>query len=251
MFWGSQWGTESTSHGYQAFSGDPDGMAPFLEAFYSGLGTDDEVGSATATQYCEGVTFASVSCPASAAHVLTESGGVLAGVWEDTSYTPPTGPPIDSSTPGVTGTQITQEAADAAIHFNDSSGGAQYVIVSPTGANPDGWANPTTGYCAYHDDSGNPYYNGAVTGPDVPFTNLPYIPDSYAIYYTGCSGGQVPTPNYLEGVTYTAAHEYYESNTDPYPATGWTDHNGSSGSQVRLPRCWSSGGRDKPRALDR
>jgi len=226
VFWGSQWGTESTSGGYQVFSGDPNGMAPFLEAFFSGLGTNNELWSATATQYCEGIATNSATCPSSAAHVPYPSGGVLAGVWEDTSITPPTGPPSDPSTPGVTGTQIAQEAANAAAHFNDSSDGAQYVIVSPTGTNPDGWSNLTTGYCAYHDDSGNPYYQGAVTGADVPFTNLPYIPDSYADYPTGCSGGQVPTPNDLEGVTYTAAHEYYETLTDPYPATGWTDSQG-------------------------
>jgi len=226
VFWGSQWGTESTSGGYQVFSGDPNGMAPFLEAFYSGLGSNNELWSADATQYCQGVTTGSVSCPSSAAHAPYPSGSVLAGVWEDTSYTPPTGPPMDPSTPGATGTQLAQEAANAAIYFNDSSDGAQYIIVSPTGANPDSWADPSTGYCAYHGNSGSSFYNGAVTGPDVPFTNLPYIPDSYAIYYTGCSGGQVPTPNDLEGVTYSAAHEYYETLTDPYPSSGWTDNGG-------------------------
>jgi len=84
----------------------------------------------------------------------------------------------------------------------------------------------TTGYCAYHDDSGNPYYQGAVTGADVPLHQSSLHSDSYADYPTGCSGGQVPTPNDLEGVTYTAAHEYYETLTDPYPATGWTDSQG-------------------------
>jgi len=87
VFWGSQWGTESTSGGYQVFSGDPNGMAPFLEAFFSGLGTNNELWSATATQYCEGIATNSATCPSSAAHVPYPSGGVLAGVWEDTSIT--------------------------------------------------------------------------------------------------------------------------------------------------------------------
>jgi len=43
VFYGSQWGTESTdSNGYANFTGDPSGMAPRLQAMLAGLGTNSE-----------------------------------------------------------------------------------------------------------------------------------------------------------------------------------------------------------------
>ena len=211
--------------GYQAFSGDPDGMAQYLEAFYRGLGSNGETWSATAGQYCQGITDGATSCPASSAHVAYPTPGVLAGVWEDTSYTPPTGLPASPSTPGATGLQIAQEAANAAIHFGDSSIDAQYVVVSPTGTDPDGWANPKTGYCAYHSYTGDTYY-GTVVGPNVPYTNLPYIPDAAVNTNFGCSEGLISYPNHLDGTTEAAGHEYYETLTDPFQESGWADAKG-------------------------
>jgi serine protease len=224
VFWGSQWGTESTSGGYRVFSGDPDGLARYAQALYAGLGSDHETWSAIATQYCQGVAVGATSCPLSTAnHVAYPSpGGVLAGVWEDTSYTPPAGSPGDPNTPGASGVMIAQEAANAAAHFGDSSIEAQYIIVSPTGTNPDGWLNPTTGYCAYHDNTQDPFWNGAVRGANVAYTNLPYAPDAGASY---CSSFANPGP--LDGVGENASHEYAETLTDPYPASGWTDAQGN------------------------
>jgi hypothetical protein len=105
VFWGSQWGTQSTVGGYRRFSGDSEGMAPYLQAFFAGLGTNDELWSAAATKYCEGVTFRAVACPITAPSVRYPVSGALAGVWEDTSFTPPTGPPGVSSTPRATATE--------------------------------------------------------------------------------------------------------------------------------------------------
>ena len=43
VFWGSQWGAEGTdTNGYLTLSGDPDGVAPYLQAFIKGIGTDGE-----------------------------------------------------------------------------------------------------------------------------------------------------------------------------------------------------------------
>ena len=225
VFWGSQWGTQTTSGGYQVFSGDPDGMAQYLEAFYRGLGTGGETWSATAGQYCQGIAVGSTSCPTSSAYVAYPTSGVLAGIWEDTSYTPPTGPPASPSTPGATGLQIQQEAANAAVHFGDSSIDAQYVVVSPTGTDPDGWAVPKTGYCAYHSYTGDTYF-GTVVGPNVPYTNLPYIPDAALSTNFGCTEGLIPYPNHLDGTTEAAGHEYYETLTDPFQRSGWADAKG-------------------------
>lgn len=225
VFYGSQWGAESTDGaGYATFSGDPDGVAPELQAFYAGLGGDAELWSAIASQYCQGITTFSHVCPATAAgvaHVAYPSSGVLAGVWEDTSYTPPSGPPGSPGIATISQTQLAQEAADAAVRFGDTSVDAQYVIVSPTGTNPAGWLDPTNGFCAYHDNTGD--YGSQVTGPNVSFTNLPYIPD---INPADCSG--LANPQRLDGLTEVASHEYAEVLTDPLPggSTAWTDRRG-------------------------
>lgn len=224
VFWGSQWGTETTSGGRAVFSGDPDGLAPYVEGFYAGLGSAHETWSAIATQYCQGVAVGASTCPlATANHVpYPSSGGVLAGVWEDTSYTPPTGAPGDPRTAGASGVMIAQEAARAATHFGDASVDAQYIIVSPTGTNPDGYLDPTTGYCAYHDNTQDPAFGGAVSGPNVAYTNQPYSVDAGASY---CSS--FASPGILDGVGETISHEYAETLTDPYPSSGWTDARGN------------------------
>ncbi|HTT87310.1 MAG TPA: Ig domain-containing protein [Acidimicrobiales bacterium] len=223
VFWGSQWGTETTTGGYDHFSGDPDGLAPDLEAFFAGLGTDNELWSAIATQYCDGVRDRTKTCPLSptADHVgyPTPVPSILPRVWEDTSYTPTVGTFPGQEVAGASAVQIAREAAKAAAHLGDTSQQAQFFIVSPHFADPDGWLDPTDGYCAYHDDTG--VFRGEVTGPRVEYTNFPYVPDAgtEACSSTGKAG-------LLDGVTETASHEYVETQTDPYPASGWTDARG-------------------------
>ncbi len=89
------------------------------------------------------------------------------------------------------------------------------MIASPTGTDPDGWASPTDGYCAYHDDTHDASIDGggAVPGPIVAFTNLPYVAD--AGY--DCGAGDVNTPGILDGATEAASHEYAETVTDQFP----------------------------------
>ena len=90
IFWGSQWGTQSTNaKGYATLSGDPKGVAPDLQAFFTGLGTGGELCSGVMTQYCQGVAAGAQTCPASAAHVGYPTGGALAGVWADESSAAP------------------------------------------------------------------------------------------------------------------------------------------------------------------
>jgi serine protease len=208
VFWGSQWGAQSVNGGgYDVYSGDPDGMAPYLQAFFKGLGTDNEQWSAVMTQYCQGVAFGANACPVSplSSHVAYPSAQVLGGVWEDTS----------SGLTAATGTQIAQEAANAAVHFSNPAG-AQYVIVSPTGTDPDQWLSPVNGYCAYHDHTQDGF-PGGVSGPDVPYTNLPYVPD------VGTDCTSFNNPAVLDGAGETVSHEYAETLTDPFPSSGWTD----------------------------
>jgi serine protease len=221
VFWGSQWGTQSTNaQGYATFSGDPSGLAPDVQAFIAGLGTGGETWSGVMTQYCEGVSSGSQTCPSSASHVAyPPSSGALAGVWEDSASAAPS---------SATGHQLGAEAVNAATHFGNTSQASnrntQYVVVSPTGTNPDGWR--TNGFCAWHDYTGDTTLTGgSVSSPDgqLAFTNLPYVPDAGA----SCGAGFVNPGNNLDGVTIVEGHEYAETITDQYPAGGWTDTSGN------------------------
>src|SRR5690348_12680810 len=93
VFYGSGWGTQSTNaSGDAVFSGDPDGAAPVTQEMFKGIGTGNELWSADLTQWCQGIASGSQSCPSgtpSSSFVPYQSGGILAGVWEDTSATTP------------------------------------------------------------------------------------------------------------------------------------------------------------------
>jgi serine protease len=221
VFYGSQWGTQGTDgNGNVTLSGDPSGEAPYVQQFLKGLGTDSELWSGVMTQYCDGVGTGSQSCPASnTEHVAYPSGGALAGVWVDESTSSPS---------SATGHQLGAEAVNAAAHFGNTTAAsnrdAQYVILSPTGTNPDGWL--TNGFCAWHDYNGDSTLSGGpVTSPygDIAFTNLPYITDAG----TSCGQDFVNSNGTLDGVSIVEGHEYAETITDQNPPGGWTDSSGS------------------------
>ena len=66
VFYGAQWGTQSTdANGDITLSGDPSGAAPYLQEFFKGVGTNGELWSGVMTQYCQGVAAGAQSCPAS------------------------------------------------------------------------------------------------------------------------------------------------------------------------------------------
>jgi serine protease len=216
VFWGSQWGSQSTDgNGDVTLSGDPDGVAPYLQELFKGLGTNGEQWSGVMTQYCDGVATGSQSCPASnTEHVAYPSGGALAGVWADES----------GAAPGqATAAQLGSEAVTAAGHFGNTGGGAnrdaQYVIVSPTGTNPDNYQGQ--GFCAWHDWNGD--VGASSPYGDIAFTNLPYIPDAGA----SCGMDFVNGNGTLDGVSIVEGHEYAETITDQNPAGGWTDSSGA------------------------
>ncbi len=229
VFMGGQWGTASTDGaGREVFTGDPAALAPALQQFFGGLGTDGETWSGVMTQYCDGAAVGASSCRQGDAMIPHPTGGVLAGVWYDNSTSA-----TDQEAAGLTGNQLAAEAEAAATRFGNtdqtSNRDTQYVIVSPTGTDPDGWNSPTTGYCAYHDDSHDPSITGGgpVSGPIVAFTNLPYVPDAGG----SCGAGTVNAPGTLDGATEAASHEYAETLTDQFPETnppgGWTNASGA------------------------
>jgi hypothetical protein len=223
VFYGSQWGAMGTdSHGDVTLAGDPSGETPYLQQMFKGLGTGSEHWSGVMTQYCDGVKYNAQVCPANSLHVGYPAGGALAGVWVDER----------TASPGqATGLQLGTEAIAAAAHFGNNSAAAnlraQYVILSPTGTNPDGFNTPGGQFCAWHDDSADPNLpGGPVNSPlDVAFTNMPYVTDA------GASCGQNfvngGSQGLLDGASIVEGHEYAETITDQYPAFGWTDVQGA------------------------
>jgi len=219
VFWGSQWGAKSVNgSGDVTLAGDPSGEAPYLQEMFKGLGTGGEQWSGVMTQYCDGVKYGSFSCPASARHVAYPTGGALAGVWADERAASPE---------NATGSQLGAEAIAAARHFGNTTSGAnrdaQYVILSPTGAHPDGFNTPTGEFCAWHDDTADPNLPaGPVPGKlDVAFTNMPYVTD------LGISCGEdfvnAGPAGLADGMSIVEGHEYAETITDQYPPAGWTN----------------------------
>jgi len=220
VFWGSQWGVQGTTSlngsRYASFAGDPAAMAPVLEAFYAGLGTNGETWSGIATTYCQSSAVATVrvgatSCPAGATHIAYPAGGALAGIWEDAQSTAPA---------SATQPQLAAEAERAAAHFSraGASSGVQFVIVSPHGTTPDGFNTPSGAFCAWHDFTTGP--NGVTSdASSVLFTNMPYVPD--AGYACGANYVNPGSQGTLDGVSVIASHEYVETLTDPYIGYGW------------------------------
>ncbi|MDE2307645.1 MAG: hypothetical protein KGJ97_05060, partial [Xanthomonadaceae bacterium] len=137
VVYGNQWGTAGTdANGNMTFSGDPVGAVPYLERMFKGLGTGGELWSGVMTQYCDGsgVATGATSCSSSASHVGYPTNGAFAGIWYDNSVASPS---------NATGTQLAQEALNAAAHFGNTTAASnryvQYVILSPTGTHPDGF----------------------------------------------------------------------------------------------------------------
>ena len=222
VFYGSQWGTQSTdANGNLAFTGDSFGAASAAQQMFKGLGTNGETWQAELTQWCDGpnVTSGASSCPSNAAFIPYQT-SALAGVWYDNSAASPA---------SATGTQLAQEAIKAAAHFGKTATGSNrytyYVILSPHGTNPDNYQSTTNGYCAWHDYTGDGY---GVTAPggDLAFSNQPYNMD----VGTSCGVGFVngATNGKLDGYTMTLGHEWHEMMSDMFPAGGWTNHTGGS-----------------------
>ncbi len=218
VFWGTQWGTQGTnSAGNATFAGDPQSVAPDLQAFFKGLGTGGELWSGVMTQYCQGVATGTTLCGTGGQHIAYPTGGSLAGGWEDKSAAAPA---------NATGHQIAQEAVVASAHFGNKTSAAnrnnQYFIVSPRGTDPDDYQQ--SGFCAWHDYTGDATLTGGggATGAGTPlaFTNMPYVPD------VGASCGANFVSNPLDGVTIVGGHEYAETITDQFPSGGWTASDG-------------------------
>ncbi len=240
VVYGNQWGTAGTdANGNMTLSNDPVNAVPYLQNLFKGLGTGGELWSGVMTQYCDGagVATGATSCSSSAAHVGYPTGGNLAGIWYDNSVASPS---------QATGTQLAQEALNAAAHFGNTTAASnryvQYVILSPTGTHPDGFNTSSGQFCAWHDWQGDGYGVTSTVG-DVAFTNMPYVHDMG----TSCGQNFVNSgaAGALDGVSIVEGHEYAETVTDQNPAGGWTNHvrgSTSSGQENGDECAWISSG---------
>jgi hypothetical protein len=218
VVYGTQWGTQTTTNGISSFSGDTKHAAEAAQNMFKGIGTNSETWSADLTQWCDGpnVAAGATSCPANAAFIPYQSGGVLSGVWYDNSKASPA---------TATAAQLGQEAVAAAGHFGNTTAAsnrdAYYVVLSPHGTNPDSYQGA---YCAWHDWNGDV----GVASPygDIAFSNQPYNIDSGA----GCGVNFVNSgaAGTLDGYTMTLGHEWQETMSDQNPAGGWTNHTGGT-----------------------
>jgi hypothetical protein len=220
VFWGTQWGTQSTNaSGDLTFSNDTSSGAPKLQEMFKGLGTGNELWSGVMTQDCDGsgVSSGATTCPSGASYVGYPTGGALAGVWYDNSASEPS---------AASALQLGNEAVKAAGHFGNTTAAsnryAQYVVLSAKGLNPDNYK--TGGFCAWHD------YNGDVGATssygDIAFTNMPYVMDQGSS--CGANFVNSGTAGLTDGYTMVEGHEYSETITDQNPAGGWTNHTGGS-----------------------
>jgi len=200
VFWGSQWNNN-----------DPSGEASLLQSFFTGVGGSSWAN--TDTQYCQGVAFATTQCGSSGTHAGNTS-GTLAGVWYDNASAAPSHP---------SQSQLAAEAVNAAGHFGYSAN-SQYAVATATGNSSSGFG---TSYCAYHSSVSSSFGT-------VAWTNLPYMTDAGAACGANFNG---LGPN--AGITIVAGHEFAESVTDPFPASGWVD---GSGAEIGDKCAWISSG---------
>jgi serine protease len=181
VFWGSAWNG----------SGDPNGVAARMKAFFAVIGGSGWNNSTTQYTQSDGQ------------HVGNQTGSFV-GSYVDTTSSPPSRP---------TQTQLAAEAVKAAAHYGDYSSNAAYIVALPHGIKPSGFG---TQYCAYHSST-------TAAGHTIGWTNDPYLPD----VGSSCGANSVNSNGTLDGVSIVFGHEQAETETDPFPNSGWLDSSGA------------------------
>jgi hypothetical protein len=207
-FWGTGWASAQPAKDY-------------IDSFFSVVGGSDWLSSTT--QYCSGQLDPPYnSCRGRSVQPVTNPIGQLRGSWDDTN-------PVSYATPASSCGLSVAEAGDcdvmmaaarAAAHFGTLPEGAVIFVISPSGNSQPGFAS--AGWCAYHWALPT---GGALQPAGTAFAYLPYQPDA-----GGSCGANSVNPGsrgVLDGFSIIGGHEYAESITDPYPATGWLDSSGS------------------------
>lgn len=191
VWWGPQWASGFTTGGHTSAAAQT-----YVSDFFGGVGGSSWANSTT--QYCSGVAKGTVQCGSAGTHP-TNPTNELKGAWNDTSAVPTS--PSQS--------QIAAEASRLATHFGGVNAGANYMVFTPTGHSQSGFA---TSWCAYHSSSSG-----------LSFSYIPYQPDAG----TGCGMNFVNNNGFFDGFSIVGGHEYAETITDPFPASGWLDGHGA------------------------
>jgi len=210
--------------GFNASGADPSGEQKYLTKFLKGVGKSPWLNIDHQYYQIEGGVTQHIRNP----------GHQLKGTWVDPSSVPSS--PTDS--------QIQAEAAAAEQHFGYDLD-ASYVVATPHNHNSSGFG---TQYCAYHQRANSP-------DGQIAYTNLPYMTDAGR----NCGENFVNPggPGVLDGVSIVEGHELAETQTDPFPFSGWDDSlNGEIGDicawQVsRTSRCRPARLRSNPSSATR
>jgi hypothetical protein len=176
---------------WNSSAGDPNAIQGPLKTFYGAIGGHSWINSVT--QYTQ-----------SNGQHAGNAGNIFMGSYVDTTSSP---------LPVPQDADIAAEAVKAAAHFGDYSPSAAYVVALPHNTIPIGFE---VQYCAWHSST-------AAAGGTIAYTNLPYLPDAGS----SCGQGSVNTPGTIDGVSIVAGHEQGETESDPFPSTGWTDASGA------------------------
>jgi len=176
---------------WNSSAGDPNAIQGPLKTFYGAIGGHSWINSVT--QYTQ-----------SGGQHAGNAGNIFMGSYVDTTSSP---------LPVPQDSDIAAEAVKAAAHFGDYSPSAAYVVALPHNTIPIGFE---VQYCAWHSST-------AAAGGTIAYTNLPYLPDAGS----SCGQGSVNTPGTIDGVSIVAGHEQGETESDPFPSTGWTDASGA------------------------
>jgi hypothetical protein len=183
--------------GFNVSGSDPSGEQAYMTSFLNGVGGSKWI--ATDKQYYQIVGGVKQ-------HIQNPI-GQLKGTWVDPSSVP--------NSP--TQAQVETEAAAAEAHFGYNKY-ASYVVATPHGHNTPGFGSQ---FCAFH-------WQKATGGGTVAYTDLPYMTDA-----GGNCGANILNPGpagLLDGVSIVEGHELSETQTDPFPFSGWYDNaNGEIG----------------------
>jgi serine protease len=176
--------------GYKKY-GDPDKVAPLLEAYFKAVG-----GSSHDNIYTQYYDIAG-----SKPNYIGNPKGQFGGAWFDNTNPVPQSP---------TDAQVAQEALNGVTKLGYDVN-ASYVVATPHGRSSQGFG---TQFCAYH----SIVQQGSNL---VAYMNLPYIPDAGAPCGADFTAPPKDERARDEGVTIIGGGLYGASITDPDPGTGW------------------------------
>jgi serine protease len=197
-------------------AGDPDHAAPYMNAFFQGVGGSSWLNVVTQYSGLSSATGKKTS--------ITNPTAQFGGAWYDNSSAR-----LPQDVVDIQG--LSAEAQASEDHFGYDPNGVYFLMM------PHGYlVDYAEGACAYHgnttDSQGRPlafavmqYMSDTITAS----TQTPLTANGTPV--EGCGVNFIsnsPHPR-LDSFSIVGGHEYAEAITDPYPASGWVGANGEIG----------------------